>query len=133
MSPLSGEIPEPPSDIKGGSEGRRYWRHYWKTAGEWLVSADYPLVVRLCRLVNLAERLQQGIDEDGLYAHQSDKENARHTAHPMLGELHRVFGQIERLEDRLGLNPVERSRIRITPKEKESALDRWAGRSTTDS
>lgn len=125
MNPLNGEVPEPPSDIKGGSEGRRFWRHYWKTAGQWLVAADYPLVVRLCRLHNIASAMQVAMDREE-YTVQPKPEVEISVGHPMLGDYDRIIGRIERLEDRLGLNPVERSRIRVTPKEKESALDRWS-------
>jgi len=126
-NPLGGAIPECPSDIKVGTEGRTYWRLYWKKAGSWLVEADIPVVTRLCRLHNVAAALMAGIESEALYRVSSDKEGARSTAHPMLRDYDMVAGRIERLEDRLGLNPVERSRIRIQVKEKESPLDRWAG------
>lgn len=123
MDPLNGDVPDAPADLKVGSEGRRYWRLYWKHAGGWLVRADYPLVVRLCRMHNVAERMMHTIEGDGMFV-QSES-TGKHHAHTLLAAYDRVIGRIERLEDRLGLNPVERSRIRVQPKEKETALDRW--------
>jgi P27 family predicted phage terminase small subunit len=121
--PLHGEVPTAPKDLKRGTEGREYWDLYWQHAGAWLVRADYPLVVRLCRLHNVAEYVRKRMDAEGMFVVSETTE--RSSMHSLMGAYDRTLGRIERLEDRLGLNPVERSRIRVTPKEKESAIDRW--------
>lgn len=119
---LDGDIPQAPEGLRGGTIGRYYWRHYWRSA-TWLTRADIPLVGRLCLLWNIAQRLMDGIESDSLY--DAPEPGKRATAHPLLLDYDRVIGRIERIEDRLGLNPVERSRIRIQVKERKTALDAW--------
>jgi hypothetical protein len=121
--PLHGEVPEPPPDIRRGTEGRRYWDLYWTHAGAWLVRADYPMVARLCRLHNVASFIMGKINSEGMFI--LSESTGRSSLNTLMNGWDRTLGRIERIEDRLGLNPVERSRIRVTPKEKESALDRW--------
>ena len=122
--PLKGDVPPCPDSIPVASLGRKYWKLYWTAAGNWLAQADIPAVVRLCELHNVAKTLWDTIQRDGT-VRENAKEGGPHVAHPMLREWDNVLGRIERIEDRLGLNPTERSRIRLQVKESESALDRW--------
>jgi P27 family predicted phage terminase small subunit len=143
------EPPPCPKDIPPGTIGRRYWKLYWEAAKNWLAKADVPMVERLCRLWNLSEDIYQAIMQDDLImgvertrrsvvvqetpdgpVSEDVKKGPARRVHPMLIDYQRVVSQIERIEDRLGLSPVERSRIRLQVKESASALDRWrAGRS----
>lgn len=142
--PLKGVVPSRPASIADKTIGARYWEHYWTHAGNWLANADYPLVERLCVLHNVADQILKTINEDGMFKGDPPKETAtvkrgpgrppkisptlrpgNRTVTRVLVDWQRILAQMERIEDRLGLNPVERSRIRIQVKEHESALDRW--------
>jgi P27 family predicted phage terminase small subunit len=136
--------PDCPRELPPGSVGRRYWKLYWDAAKNWLAKADIPMVTRLCHLHNIADSLWSAIQEDDLVmgaertrravvvqetpdgpVSEEQKKGAARRAHPMLIDYERVIRDVERLEDRLGLSPVERSRIRLQVKESASALDRW--------
>jgi hypothetical protein len=106
--------------------GRRYWRLYWKQGAGWIGMADYPLVARLCLLQDLAHRVHQKVEETNLIQRGLTTDGVpTMVVNHMLNDYLRIIGQIERLESLLGLNPVERSRIRVQAVTAGSSLDNW--------
>lgn len=136
--PMEGR-PNYPMALKPGGMGRRFWRLYWEKA-PWLAAADYPMVLRLCELWDVWASLKARMLDDGsgepwvevVKARRSRNDSSRdtvaHRVHPMLSSLMHVMTQMERLEGLLGLNPVDRSRIRIAGGEDQSSLDSWKKR-----
>ena len=132
--PISGR-PNYPMSLKPGGTGRRFWRLYWEKA-PWLAAADYPVVLRLCELWDIWVSLRDRMLDDGSGDPWVPTERTRtkkgeytdhvaHRAHPMLAHMLHVMTQMERLEGLLGLNPVDRSRIRVQGGEERSSLDTW--------
>lgn len=116
-------VPAYPTELKHNGKGRRYWRIYWRHASSWLAKADYPAVVRLCRLHDMADDILRKIDELGMFRYM--ERGDYYVANPLVHDLEKIYERIERTEASLGLNPVERSRIRVQVKEQESSLDAW--------
>ncbi len=115
-------IPPPPATLKVGNHGRRAWRTYWRDAGAWLEMADYEIIARLCLLIDQTDQMLEHLDKNGIF--WTDEDGAIH-ASTVHGQYLRTIREMERLEDRLGLNPVERARIRVEPQKKGSPLDQW--------
>jgi hypothetical protein len=126
-----GKVPTVPKALKVGLPGRVYWRMYWTHAMGWLTAADYPTVLRLCQMHDVCAKLMREIEADGL-THMTERGGK--SAHSLLVDWRHISLLIERLECLLGLNPVERSRIRISAETQESSLDAWRrGRERTSS
>lgn len=130
--PVQGR-PNYPMSLKPSGRGRRYWRLYWEKA-PWLAAADYPMVLRLCELWDIYDSLRARVLEDGLgepyyqtntKRRTSAREEAPYRIHPMWQTVMNMLRDMERLESLLGLNPVERSRIRVSSGTEESSLESW--------
>jgi P27 family predicted phage terminase small subunit len=122
-------IPPRPDTLKEGGRGASYWQTYWTYAAGWLTKADEPLVVRLCELWDVYDAMFRGahVQTDGTFytISRSRGSTGKFVPHPMTSHLRNLSEHIERLEGDLGLNPVERSRIRIDTGQKGSSLDEW--------
>jgi phage terminase small subunit len=118
------EVPKPPDLLRVGRRGRRAWRDYW-TSAHWLTLADYETVVRLCVLIDHTDAMLEYFEANGIFG--KDKDGVDSASGPY-GQYLRAIHEMLVIEDRLGLSPVERSRIRIESKQKGSPLDAWRDR-----
>lgn len=123
-------VPPPPAHLKEDGRGRAYWQTYWEGAGSWLTAADLPGLTRLCELWDLWQDVKEGMLSQGdghIYTVSRRRgTTGKYVGHPMLSTLRELATLMEHLEAGLGLNPVERSRIRIERGEKGSPLDEWS-------
>lgn len=100
------------------------WRMYWKEA-HWLTLADYEAVGRVCMLIDHIDAMLEHFETNGIF--QTDKSGSL-VASSAYGQYLRAVRELSLVEDRLGLNPVERNRIRIEQKKQGSPLDAWRER-----
>lgn len=89
-------------------------------------------MTRLCELWDTYTAAMAAMMSDGGPAVESRSRRiemkGRMLAHPLLAPIRNLSEQMERLEADLGLNPVDRARIRVGKPDKGSSLDEWQKR-----
>ena len=119
LSTFDSGIPNPPLGFS--HELAREWEKIWEAVKNYASPiGDYELVNRLCLLRIEAARMRDLINTEGL---MSSGYKGQPRPHPLLAPLRTLEKGILACEDRLSLNPIDRSRLGIVEVKKISKLD----------
>jgi P27 family predicted phage terminase small subunit len=113
--------PEPPVSL----ESRDLWDAVWELGGPSQVYhpvADYGIIARYCELQERRARLMKVIDERGFTDIGSQGQEVQRPEVRILAD---VEGKIGPIEDRLGLNPVNRQGLAIGHVQAKSKFEEW--------
>lgn len=118
---VSWVTPEPPASL----ESRDLWDAVWGLGGPEQVYhpvADYGIIKRYCELQERRDRLVRVIDERGFTDIGSQGQEVQR---PEVRVLADVEGKLGPIEDRLGLNPVNRQGLAIGHVKAQSKFEEW--------
>lgn len=117
-------IPNPPLEFS--PDLAKEWEKVWEAVHNYANPiGDYELVTRLCLLRIEAGEMRAMIKEEGL---TSIGYKGQPRPHPLLAPLRTLEKGILALEDRLSLNPIDRSRLGFVEVKKFSKLDELMAR-----
>lgn len=116
---LPAGVPDPPLIL--GDLGTRFWALYWDAGRAWLAMTDVPMVARLCAMWDTYHRMRETIHDETLFRLDSD---GRSWPHPLVAAMTSLSREMQGIEGRLGLSPVDRARINAMPGA-EDPLDDW--------
>jgi P27 family predicted phage terminase small subunit len=124
LATLENGIPNPP--LAFSRELVIEWEKVWDAVKNYASPiGDYELVVGLCLLRVEASEMRAIIKEEGL---MSSGYKGQPRPHPLLASLRTLEKAILAREDRLSLNPIDRSRLGIVEVKKISKLDELRAR-----
>lgn len=113
--------PEPPASL----ETRTLWDAVWEIGGPEQVYhpvADYGIIQRYCELQERRKRLMKVIDERGFTDIGSQGQEVQRPEVRILSDVEAKLGPIE---DRLGLNPVNRQGLALATVKAQSKFEEW--------
>ncbi len=120
IAPVKG-TPAAPKGL--GSTGRAAWQRIWAGA-HWLTPVDAPIITMLVEYLDTREQCRAVVEKEGRTALGSQ---GQPVAHPLMGTIHALSGDIFALLDACGLTPVSRARLHIETAAPEplGALEEW--------
>jgi hypothetical protein len=117
-------FPNPP--LEYSPDQLKEWNEIWEAVKNYASPiGDLELVNRLCLLRVEASEMRKIIEADGLV---SSGYKGQPRPHPLLAPLRSVEKGILALEDRLSLNPIDRSRMGFVEVKKFSKIDELIAR-----
>lgn len=118
------EIPKAPTGLK--RRGREAWKRYWSLGPAWLsTTTDLNILTRLCQAYDEREDLREIVSREGYTTRGS---MGQLVAHPAVGMLRAIEGQITRWESLCGFTPSDRSRLGMAEVQRVSKLDQFLSR-----
>jgi P27 family predicted phage terminase small subunit len=104
----AGAYPVPPEDL--ADRGLTEWHKIW-SVGPWLShEQDYPWVEMICRAWNDIEEFRAKVKADGLIQQGS---MGQVIAHPLIGEIRKAEGVIQKCLSVIGFSPSDRARLAL--------------------